>query len=253
MGHERLDLSGRPCFKKTPHLYEDSGYFSLQRDVCRRVFAENLAHHLLSNDTNDARLLIPQFGRKMQRKFSIPKLRHQIEEYSKRKLTRSSDSLNAIIGVLNWYTKSSANMKYPIQRLPWRLFTRKYGKSNAFGLLIFWERKTPPNRWPDFPSWSWTGWGGPLVFEIEEIILRPELTFEEGPLSYLDWQLSMRDVNGRISSMYDLALKEFEARKSKYPLYQPGPKQLQVSCLVVPVGFQEFDPTEDQKKYKTEI
>ena len=190
-----------------------------------------------SNDTNDFRPLIPQFGRKMQRRFSILQLRHQIEEYTKRKLTRPSDSSNAIIGVLNWYTKSSANMKCPIQRIPWGLLTRKYGKSNVFGLLFFWEHKKPPTRRPDFPSWSWTGWGGPLVFEIEEIILQPELTFEEGPLSYLDWQLSMRDVNSRSSSMYGLALKEFETQKSKHRVYQPGPKQLQVSCLVVPVRF----------------
>lgn len=187
-------------------------------------------------------------------RFRVKDLLHQIQEYSTRELSRPSDSLNAILGVLSYYAKGSANRESPYLQLPWGLMAYKGAKKNSFDLPCFWHHKKKlPTRRPDFPSWSWLGWGGPLKFLGPEIILQPESTIEKGSLFYLDWHLSMRYADGKTLEMYEIACKEFEARKSKDRIYQPGPKQLLVSCLVIPVSFLNLNLTEDQRRKPTAI
>lgn len=179
--------------------------------------------------------------------FSVQDLRVQAEEYSKRELTRSDDSLNAFLGILSYYAKATAASTSPVLRLPWGLIANKHEKKNNFSLHFFWHHEDPATRRGDFPSWSWTGWGGHIKFSGPEIVLQPKEEVEESPFSYLDWDISVRYEDCRVVKMYDLAWKEFEARKVKHRLCQPCPKKLQVSCLAIPVSFRDFDMTDDQK------
>lgn len=205
-----------------------------------------------ADDTWKFAHLIPYFT-STSRRFFVGDLLKHIEEYSGRELTYSDDSLNVFIGVLNYYAKNSANMTIPVLPLPWGLIATKHKRSTFFHLHFLWSHETPATRRSEFPSWSWTGWGGPLKFDGPEMMLQSEHMVERDSFSYLDWELSMREEDGRVVRMYDLSLKEFQARKDKHRLYQPGPKQLQVTCLVIPVKFQELKLSEDERKGRTEI
>lgn len=186
-------------------------------------------------------------------RFSVEDLLKRIHQYSERDLTRSSDSLNAFLGVLSYHAKNPANLNSPVVQLPWGLFANNCSNTNQFSLHFFWSHERTATRRHNIPSWSWAGWGGPLGFLGPWISLRPRHGVEEGPYSYLDWAISVREENGQVVKMYDLALREFEARKVKHRLYQPGPKQLQISCLVIPVGFQKVHLTKDEKRNRTKI
>lgn len=242
------------------------GYLSTKRLIftntqvlflCNRMYAAESLQQLLNTNccaeiTNQFKRLIPRFA-VCRPRFKILDLRRQAEEYSKRELTRSGDSLSAFLGVLNYYAKNSANLTSPVLQLPWGLIAEKHAKNNTFSLLLFWFHEGLATRRSDIPSWSWTGWGGPLKFTEPEVILQPGKMIEQGPFSYLDWKISMRDEVRGVVTMYDLAWEEFEARRFQHRLYQPGPKEMQVSCMVIPVCFQNFKLTEDQKKDKTEV
>lgn len=197
--------------------------------------------------------LIPKFY-DSQPRLSTVDLLHQIQEYSTRKLTRPSDSLSAILGVLSYYVRTSANLEWPVLQLPWGLIAKKYAEKNVFGLHFFWYHEDQlPTRRTDFPSWSWTGWGGPIKFLGQTILLHPERTVKEDRFSYLDWQLFMQDTEGKTSEMYDIAWKEFEIRNSVDRLRQADSKPLLVSCLVIPVSYRESNQTACQRKHKTEV
>lgn len=225
--------------------------------LCNRAYASESLQQLLgtkcpADTTIDFKHLIPKFTA-TQRRFGVEDLLKQAQEYSKRTLTRSSDSLSAFLGVLNYYAKNSANLTSPVLQLPWGLIANKHKKKNAFRLYFFWFHTGPATRRNEFPSWSWTGWGGALSFWGPEVVLQPEHEVEHGPFAYLDWDFSMRGVDGRRVDMHELARKEFETRKDENRLYQPSPKQLQVSCLVIPVSFQALNLTEHQRKHGTKI
>ncbi|KAF2193006.1 HET-domain-containing protein, partial [Zopfia rhizophila CBS 207.26] len=87
--------------------------------------------------------------------------RTQVEDYSSRQLTYPSDSLNAIIGILNILFADSEDQmfwghpeKWFSRSLEWTLpfpATRHFGKNRAMGVDGF-VVDIP------FPSWSWSAW-----------------------------------------------------------------------------------------------
>ncbi|PVI08197.1 HET-domain-containing protein [Periconia macrospinosa] len=78
-----------------------------------------------------------------------------IEEYSGRDMTHESDSLNACLGVLRSFTTG------PILGHLWGVFV-----SNASDpqLRLLWAHPLPAHRRTSFPSWSWTGWKGSIIY-----------------------------------------------------------------------------------------
>lgn len=270
LGHEALTSSK---WASRAWTYQE-GYLSTKRLIftttqvlflCNGSYGAESLQRLVDSPccTNNTRAfahLIPNFTRST-RKFSIKDLLKQVQEYSERDLTRSSDSLNAFLGVLSYYAKNSANSMSPVLQLPWGLFAsaNKSPRMDNFSLYFFWTHRSTATRRSDFPSWSWIGWGGALESWGAEMILRPRREVNERyPIyferpSYLDWKISVKEEDGRVLEMHDLVTEEFEARKFKYRLYQPGPKQLQISCMVIPVSFQKLNLTEDQRKKETHI
>lgn len=266
LGHEDLTSSK---WATRGWTYQE-GYFSTRRLIftntqilflCNGMYAAESLQRLLNapcstDETERFKHLIPQLKISESRfsdSYSVKHLRTHAEEYSKRELTRSDDSLNAFLGVLSYYAEGTAAFTSPVLRLPWGLVADKHAEKDNFSLHFFWNHAKPATRRGDFPSWSWTGWGGHMEFCGPEIKLRPKGEAGKGPFSYVKWDISVQYEDCRVVRMYDLAWKEFEARKVKHRLYQPGPKKLQVSCLAIPVRFREFDMTDVQQHLRTDI
>lgn len=227
--------------------------------ICNETYAAESLQRLssitcYSNNRDEFKRLIPVFKGERHR-YWMDNLLYQLQEYSKRELTHSSDSLNAFVGVLRYYARESAEWTWSVVQLPWGLIADKLPGENAFFLHLFWCHSHPATtrRLADFPSWSWTGWAGPLQPFGPKMTLRPGHEVEEGPFSYLEWEISFLETEDRCVNMYDLALKEYEASMDTHWLYQPGPKRLQITCLTIPVSFQEVNLTDNQKQYRTEV
>ncbi|KAK7964485.1 HET-domain-containing protein [Apiospora saccharicola] len=88
----------------------------------------------------------------------IDALRNDITIYTQRHLTYSSDSLNAILGVIRYYMEfSSDDLKI---RNIWGVPLYLVLKSQELLLDLAWFHRSPGRRRPEFPSWSWAGWEG---------------------------------------------------------------------------------------------
>jgi len=72
--------------------------------------------------------------------------------YNSRQLTKDSDALNAMAGILR-HISIDLNSE-TLEGLP----TRSFDLS-----LLFWHQPGPVRRRPEFPSWSWVGWAGYTV------------------------------------------------------------------------------------------
>lgn len=90
---------------------------------------------------------------------------YQIEEYCRRNLSNDSDSLNALLGVLNYNTSTLRKTTYPSVHLwgvPIRMGFAEFG--DAINMYLSWYHTTISKRRADFPSWAWAGWAGRLGF-----------------------------------------------------------------------------------------
>lgn len=225
--------------------------------LCNETYVEESAQHLMNN-TCYGRPDI--FGNLIPMttflEIGLPAgdLRGHIQEYSKRKLSYSSDSLNAFLGVLNSYEHKTAKSTSPLLHLSWGLVAEKVPEGSAFEAHLFWHHEIPAIRRVELPSWAWTGWEGRVEFDLSEITLEAEHEAEANALSYLDWKISLEDEGCGAESMYDVARNRMmEARKGEQRLYRPGPKRLRISCLTVPVHFQELNLTEDQRERRAKL
>jgi hypothetical protein len=70
-------------------------------------------------------------------------------------MTNESDSLNALRGMLTFLKRQLFPEGF-VHGLPLR--------SHAFSLAWMHSREATPKRRAEFPSWSWTGWEGEVVF-----------------------------------------------------------------------------------------
>jgi hypothetical protein len=97
-----------------------------------------------------------------------------IRQYSRRQLTFSMDILNAFSGVLHAYE----NLTSPVRHF-WGIPIIPHERSvlESFNMGLSWEfsdtatfpHQTSLPRRETFPSWSWTGWGHPVLYKNEHI------------------------------------------------------------------------------------
>ncbi|KAK5993738.1 hypothetical protein PT974_07175 [Cladobotryum mycophilum] len=85
-----------------------------------------------------------------------------LSDYTSRQMTNEGDSLNAFLGVLSAFER--------------RLFTTGFIcglplQSHPESLAWIHGRQVTPKRRPLFPSWSWAGWQGAVVF--------PDMVFDQ--------------------------------------------------------------------------
>ncbi|KAJ5016908.1 tol protein [Colletotrichum sp. SAR 10_99] len=100
-----------------------------------------------------------------------------IEEYMTRSLTFTSDNLNGMLGILSrgstttppfghfWGLPIFTTLRVSSEAI----FDDKVHQTATLGLLqaMDWRFKHPAKRNPKFPSWSWTGWEGPLELSFD--------------------------------------------------------------------------------------
>jgi hypothetical protein len=106
---------------------------------------------------------------------------HHVHEYTKRHLTYDTDSLNAILGILNWFDTADENLVFKVRNswgVPWGLshwFRTSSGSdtgrhcSVTFAYGLCWTHGDTntydrPRRRPMLPSWSWAGWQGEVTW-----------------------------------------------------------------------------------------
>lgn len=90
-------------------------------------------------------------------RFDLDNLRQDITRYTRRHLTYPSDSLNAFLGVIQYYMSLTENRG--LVGHAWGVPLYKSTRSE-FSLDLAWSHRTPATRRPGFPSWSWAGWAG---------------------------------------------------------------------------------------------
>lgn len=79
-----------------------------------------------------------------------------VEEYSKRSITKPSDKLRAFTGILNFLRRPLRGAFF--FGLP----------ANLFDVALLWKNLGPSIRSSknSFPSWSWAGWDGPVMYDL---------------------------------------------------------------------------------------
>jgi hypothetical protein len=133
-----------------------------------------------------------------------------IEKYSSRNLTFESDSLNAFRGIARCFSKIPMHLDQ-IWGIPYITTTtspRPDIEMYFFHSLAWhhpnscWDLPNPPKRRCDFPSWSWAGWEGQVVYPARNDIKFIRAMDAYYPLNLVD--LTTADTGIRRSFEEDL-------------------------------------------------
>lgn len=101
--------------------------------------------------------------------FTLVSYEHHVSQFTKRRLSFEGDSLQAVSSILDRFTYQSHSIfhLHGLPYIPQSVTYLESGQSHQFkfkyGLL--WTHgplNTPTRRRAAFPSWSWTGWEGPV-------------------------------------------------------------------------------------------
>lgn len=103
----------------------------------------------------------------------------QMKAYSRRKLTYDSDSLNAILGILDELSKDEAAPSYHIWGVPFASYERDYNDDTtsrriSYEIALNWYHHDPARRRQGFPSWSSIGWEGPIEYNYQDQPMAPD-------------------------------------------------------------------------------
>lgn len=94
-----------------------------------------------------------------------------VEKYTARDLTYDSDSLNAFAGIIRKFETATVAVNQ-IWGVPFCCGEDEKETSDSFLNGLVWAHKSNninsrcyPRRRPEFPSWSWAGWAGEVLYE----------------------------------------------------------------------------------------
>jgi hypothetical protein len=102
---------------------------------------------------------------------------HRIGEYTKLNLTYPEDILKGISGILNSFQRGRLGIRHyagipilPRSPRKTQLKSTEWTPTMGFLLSLLWDIESPSERrtggdGTEFPSWSWTGWYGPVKWE----------------------------------------------------------------------------------------
>lgn len=196
------------------------GYFSTRRLIftpsqvlflCNSIYNVESIYRLFQRDrpggltvTPRLKHLIPGFG-SMDEMYLKPHLLVQLQEYSRRELTYQSDSLNAFLGVLNSHTPTPSRPKSPFLHIAWGLIVSIEYHRDTFQVYLNWHHEAPAARRPELPSWTWAGWGGPVVMpKDDEGIPLPKTGSDSLFLSHLDTKIFCEPAGQKPMEIRDL-------------------------------------------------
>lgn len=149
-------------------------------------------------------------------------LMQYIRDYGQKNLTHETDRMDAFRGILADF----AERKEPIYHL-WGVpvIPCSLG-SGVWKLMLDWFHREPRSRLAGFPSWSWTGWSGPVS--------KPDVWSYYGNNFHT---LLQKDDCGNVSEL--LSLEEFAKNHDKHHIYATASQflQLQVEMVTIPFTF----------------
>jgi hypothetical protein len=137
----------------------------------------------------------------------------RIQEYSQKSLSNQWDILNGILGILNAFQTSVHRIRHiwgvPIITETSKLPQPASAASDSYQFIqatdflygLWWQVESPATRRPDFPSWSWTGWFGPVhwdrLIDRKNFRVDPSVTLKvelrDGRI--LDWENFQKSYN----------------------------------------------------------
>jgi len=150
-------------------------------------------------------------------------LEHVLIEYTKRTLSRSEDSLRAVLGILILFGQG----RFPIHHIfgipvltaltadqGFHFTSRRTSACHGFANLLLWRHVRPSYRRSSFPSWSWAGWEGELHSSRDGWMFRVNhdyfsfskekcdhtnvlVSFETCSCQYLSWETVSENLHKR--------------------------------------------------------
>lgn len=236
------------------------GYLSTRRLIfteycllylCNREFTSEPFQHRVATTGESNRQSFARFVPSATfsgHRASTATLREHIEEYTRRDLSHSEDSLNAFLGVLDYNSKTRRPMAH-LWGLPLYEDQARAPRPRDILFELFWWHESPGTRRKGFPSWTWAGWAGSVRFRARDRVrMFPEGSSEGLRLPPPDHpqgtRIKVPDEAGK--TLYEYARSNLE-KISSHGLVSPhlGPKTLSVFCHALPLRLQSFDLSEE--------
>lgn len=247
------------------------GYLSRRRIIftasqvlflCNNHYLEEYAHRLLKGQgdplsrwLDKLNSIFPTFSQTGA--LSTSSLLRQVEEYSLRELSYSSDSLNAFRGILNYYTTVHFTGVRPIMHLGWGLIAEQAKSGQGLIVHLDWYHRAAAKRRHEFPSWAWTGWGGPLDFG-KGILVHMKDAKHSYPQPDFTWEVSVDAEGENTLDMCDFAsicLRNSRVANSGLEprFVESSPRRLSITCRALPIHFVKVNLIDLQLDGWTEI
>lgn len=171
-------------------------------------------------------------------------LEAQIEEYTSRNLSKDEDSLNAFLAILKHYelTLIDGCELSHLWGIPLMLFARPNEMEEHVFFDLPWTGRPGAFRRQDFPSWSWSGWRGPVKFPDDWMDRFHILSPRDGTSSADSIvghehtvQVSVRNGDETIELHRFIRERQLDAPRDG------DPKELVITSFVIPLRFREID------------
>lgn len=169
----------------------------------------------------------------------------RIEEYSKLKLTNPSDILRGMLGIFNAFRRSRLGIYHclGIPILPSIAQRAKpiegWTPSMGFFFGLFWDLQERSERRNGFPSWSWTGWYGPVKWDWGYGETWPEVKIDPGV------QLSVELIDGQI-----LKWENFQEINSKGNMLSHLSNIIYLAAWTVEIPILKREQQTDKDEYR---
>lgn len=168
-----------------------------------------------------------------------------IQEYTQREMSRQSDALNALLGVLHKLQDHDDEPIYHLCGVPIFLVDNNTLSQSFLLGLNWWFRENPRGRnvkrRNDFPSWSWTGWDGAISYFSNMLEVINRLDSEIDPAC----QVSLLTSNDSWMNLND-ANNIFRTQSSLE--YSQRSLRLEAFTVAISFGFFRPDPQHEMAK-----
>jgi Heterokaryon incompatibility protein (HET) len=132
----------------------------------------------------------------------------KIEAYTQRNFTFQTDRLNGFLGIFRTFSKLQPPV-YHIWGIPVYMRLSKdddFPSCGSFLAGLCWDVSRPTRRLVEFPSWCWTGWVGPILFNHPlRYVWGVDISLETTDGDVLSWNVARDFVvknNARALSTY---------------------------------------------------
>lgn len=168
----------------------------------------------------------------------------QIQEYTGRNLSKDEDSLNAFLAILKHYERTATDERGPVSHLwgiPLKLIPKSGHLEACVIFNLLWTGRPGAYRRQDFPSWSWSGWRGPIKFMKREMFVRCNIPSPGDGTSSTDSMVE-HIVQVRVPSGNEtIDLHSFIRERQLDTPRDADPKELVITSFVIPLRFCEVD------------